>query len=162
MRRISAWILALAVVAGAAGSAVAYAHTSPGLPPDAGTPAAATSAVRQQPDRAPRPARPVTKVRWAPCPRHAHLEHGVCVVDVVHTVVLPAPPSPRAAPAAPATSTTAAAATAGTATASRGARATAATAARPGEDGEDGEPGERGGEHAGGEDGPAGHAGHDD
>ncbi len=155
MRRISAWILALAVVAGAAGSAVAYAHTSPGLPP-AGTPAAATGAVRQQPDRAPRPARPVTKVRWAPCPANAHLEHRVCVVDVVRTVVLPAPPAPQAAPAAPA-----APGTSSTTAASRAAPATAARTAAP--TGDDGEPGEReGGEHERGEDGPAGHAAHDD
>lgn len=100
MRRLSAWILALAVAAGATGSAVAYARTSPGLPPDTGAPAAATSAVRQQP-AATKPAQPRTVVRWAPCAPGTQLEHGTCVREVVRTVTLPASPAPPA-PAAPA------------------------------------------------------------
>jgi hypothetical protein len=38
---------------------------------------------------------PRTEVRWAPCRDGSRLERGVCVTDVVRTVVLPAPaPSP--------------------------------------------------------------------
>jgi uncharacterized membrane protein YgcG len=35
-----------------------------------------------------------TVVRWAPCTNGSHLEAGVCVTDVVHTVTLPAPAAP--------------------------------------------------------------------
>jgi len=159
MRRISAWILALAVVAGIAASAVAYARTSPGLPPAANTPAAATSGVRQQPSAAARPARPVTKVRWAPCPPGTRLEDGACVRQVVRTVALPAPPAPRtAAPAARPAPTTPSAPAAQPASAAPAAASSATTASARAGDRHDGE--HEDGGHL--EDGPGGHAEHDD
>jgi len=37
---------------------------------------------------------PAAVVKWAPCQAPSQLEDGVCVTDVVRTVVRPAPPAP--------------------------------------------------------------------
>jgi hypothetical protein len=97
MKPISVGILSAAAVAGLAGSTVAYAWASSGVD----TPAAVSStrpAGQSHPHA--QPVRQGTHFRWAPCVAPAHLENGVCVTDVVHTVVVPAPAAP-AAPAAP-------------------------------------------------------------
>jgi hypothetical protein len=163
MRRISAWILAIAVVAGVAASAVAYARTSPGLPHATSTPAAATSDARQQPTHAVKSQRPAaTKVRWAPCAPGTRLEGNVCVREVVHTVTLPAPPAPRTAPSsAPAPAAPASHPAAATPAAPAPAAPSASTATTaPTRDDHTGEhEREHEGEHEGGH---GDHAGHDD
>lgn len=48
-----------------------------------------------------------TRFRWAPCPQGSQLEAGVCVTDVVRTVVVPAAPVSVPAPGtAPVVATT--------------------------------------------------------
>jgi hypothetical protein len=101
MNRLSAGILSAAALAGLGGSTVAYAWASAGNDaPTVARPAArdqARPSVQHSTQKAP--------VRWAPCVAPAHLEQGVCVTDVVHTIVVPAPaaPSAPAVPAAPGT-----------------------------------------------------------
>lgn len=110
MKRLSVGILSAAALAGLAGSTVAYGWGSS----DAGTPAPVSSPRSSEGQHA-QVVRPATHFRWAPCVAPAHLEHGVCVTDVVRTVVVPAPAAP--APAVPAAPGTAPAATQGAATA---------------------------------------------
>ena len=128
MNRLSAGILSAAALAGLGGSTVAYAWASAGNDAPAVTRPAAQDKARPSTQHAPRKA----PVKWAPCVAPAHLEQGVCVTDVVHTVVVPAPaaPSAPAAPAAPGTPA---------AVARTGAPATAT--AEPGDDAGD-EPGD--------------------
>lgn len=104
IRRAPAGALSLVIVAtgavGLVGAVTAYRlalgdpdderHRQTGVPSVA--PAAATDT--------PTPAAP--KTRWAPCEPPAELEDGVCVTEVVRTVVVPAPSSAAARPAAPA------------------------------------------------------------
>ena len=101
MKRLSVGILSAAALAGLAGSTVAYGWGSAG----AGTPAPLSSSRSAERPHA-QVVRPGTHFRWAPCVAPAHLEHGVCVTDVVRTVVVPAPAAPAAAtPAAPSATT---------------------------------------------------------
>lgn len=130
MNRLSAGILSAAALAGLGGSTVAYAWASAGNDAPAVARPAAQDKGRPAAQHAPRKA----PVRWAPCVPPAHLEQGVCVTDVVHTVVVPAPASPPA-PAVPAAPGTPAA------VARTGAAAAAAAAAEPGDDAGD-EPGD--------------------
>lgn len=104
IRRAPAGALSLVIVTtgavGLVGAVTAYRlalgdpdderHRQTGVPSVA--PAAATDT--------PTPAAPRT--RWAPCEPPAELEDGVCVTEVVRTVVVPAPSSAAARPAAPA------------------------------------------------------------
>ena len=143
MKRLSVGILSAAALAGLAGSTVAYGWGSS----SAGTTAAVSSSRSAERPHA-QVVRPGTHFRWAPCVAPAHLEHGVCVTDVVRTVVVPAPAAPAAAtPAAPSATTQGATGPAGPA-------ATQEPAEEPGDDhaeepGEDHEePGDDDGDHA--------------
>ncbi|GAA2146835.1 hypothetical protein GCM10009844_23440 [Nocardioides koreensis] len=123
MKRLSAGILSAAALAGLAGSTVAYGWGSSG----AGSPAPVSSPRSTERPHA-QVVRPGSAFRWAPCRPPAHLEHGVCVTDVVRTVVVPAPAAP-AVPVAPGTATAQGAATAPSTPA-----AVAEAGAEPGED----------------------------
>lgn len=135
MKRLSVGILSAAALAGLAGSTVAYGWGSS----SAGTTAAVTPSGSAQRPHA-QVVRPGTHFRWAPCVAPAHLEHGVCVTDVVRTVVVPAPAA--ATPAAPA----APPATSQGATGAAGPAATQEPAEEPGDDQAE-EPGEDHDEH---------------
>ena len=90
MRSHSVGIVSVFLAIGLAGSAAAYRAASV----DTGDtrPKAAAAAPRA---KAPaQVVRPGSRFRWAPCAAGAHLEHGVCVTEVVRTVVVPAPPAP--------------------------------------------------------------------
>ena len=138
MKRLSVGILSAAALAGLAGSTVAYGWGSS----SAGTTAAVSSSRSAERPHA-QVVRPGTHFRWAPCVAPAHLEHGVCVTDVVRTVVVPAPAAPAAAtPAAPA----APPATSQDATGAAGPAATQEPAEEPGDDHAE-EPGEDHDEH---------------
>ena len=128
MNRLSAGILSAAALAGLGGSTVAYAWASAGNDAPAVARPAVQDRARPAAQHAPRKA----PVRWAPCVPPARLEQGVCVTDVVHTVVVPAPAAPPA-PAVPASPGTPAA------VARTGAPPTAAAAPR---DDAGGEPGD--------------------
>lgn len=96
MKPLSAGILSAAALAGLAGSTVAYAWSSGADSPPTVSPQRSVE----------HPHAPVVRsgapTRWAPCVAPAHLEHGVCVTDVVRTVVVPAP-TPATPVAPPAT-----------------------------------------------------------
>ena len=93
MKLIPSAVMSVAVLAGLAGSAVAYQAAS--APPDGRAPQQVVQVTPAEAAAAPAKER----VRFAPCKRSAHLEKGVCVTDVVRTVVLPAAPAAPAAPA---------------------------------------------------------------
>lgn len=135
MNRLSAGILSAAALAGLGGSTVAYAWASAGNDAPAVARPAAHDKARPSAQHAPRKA----PVRWAPCVPPAHLEQGVCVTDVVHTVVVPAPASPSApaVPAAPGTP----------ASVARTGAAPATATAEPGDDAGDDGAGDGDGDH---------------
>ncbi len=122
MKRLSVGILSAAALAGLAGSTVAYAWGSAGTD---GTAAVSRPAAQEQARPPARVVRPGAHVRWAPCVAPAHLERGVCVTDVVRTVVVPS----SAAPAAPSAGSAAPAAGSGA-----GPRGPSSDAAEPGDD----------------------------
>ena len=129
MKRLSAGILSAAALAGLAGSTAAYAWSSGADTPPTMSP--------QRP--AEHPHAPVVRsgapIRWAPCVAPAHLEQGVCVTDVVRTVVVPAP-TPATPVAPPVTAPVVA-----------GPDDTAATEEHADEPGEDPENGDDDGDH---------------
>lgn len=96
MKILSALLLALALVAGVTGSAMAYRHASA---PTALVAAPAPKAGAHRP--AAQVVRPGTRFKWAPCPAGSRLEGRACVTDVVRTVVIPAPAAPVVARTAP-------------------------------------------------------------
>jgi hypothetical protein len=77
MNLISAGITSAILAAGVVGSVAAYRNQA--------APASEVVPVR--------PAAQRTVVQWAPCQPPSRLENGVCVTDVVRTVVRPAPDS---------------------------------------------------------------------
>lgn len=91
MRTHSVGIVSVSLAIGLAGSAAAYRAASVDTP-DARPRAAAVTAPR--PEAPAQVVRPGSRFRWAPCAAGAHLENGVCVTEVVRTVVVPAPPAP--------------------------------------------------------------------
>jgi hypothetical protein len=108
MKLTAVALLTGAVVAGVSGSAVAYQAagggdaapelTSVSVPSSSASPSAEDA---QQVVRS----RKVAHKHFAPCKHAAHLEHGVCVTDVVRTVVVaPSPAATSSAPATPAPS----------------------------------------------------------
>ena len=95
MRSASALVGLAAVAAGTVGAAWAYDSAAPAEDP---VPVASPS----QPTVKAVAKRP--RLVWAPCRPPATLHRGVCVTDVVRTVVLPALPAPTAPPQNPAPS----------------------------------------------------------
>lgn len=87
------------LAAGVVGSVAAYRTQVE----DVGSVEGATTSA--QPTRSPARADPRVVVRWAPCPDGSRLEKGVCVSDVVRTVVIPTAPAPSSPPAPAPTST---------------------------------------------------------
>ncbi|HWJ82968.1 MAG TPA: hypothetical protein VNS55_12090 [Nocardioides sp.] len=94
MKLITTGVATVALAAGVAGSVAAYRTQS--AQDVAVTTPTSTSTDAAQPVASDPPRR---KVRWAPCPDGSKLEKGVCVTDVVRTVVVPAPAAPAPAPA---------------------------------------------------------------
>lgn len=98
MNPVTSLILSIALLLGGAGAVFAFesAANLESAVPAASAQAAPTTATaasharpaghRRSPHR--------TVVRWAPCANGSHVEAGVCVTDVVHTVTLPAPAAP--------------------------------------------------------------------
>lgn len=100
MKFISVCIMVTTLAAGLVGSAFAYQLASAD---NAGKSPASVSAA--QPPAGAQVVRPGTRFKWAPCRPNSRLEKGVCVTDVVRTVVIPGPvvqvaAAPAAAPAA--------------------------------------------------------------
>jgi len=98
MNPVTSLILSFALLLGGAGAVFAFESAA-----NLGSAAPAVSAQAAPTTTAPasdaRPGghhggRHRTVVRWAPCTNGSHLEAGVCVTDVVHTVTLPAPAAP--------------------------------------------------------------------
>jgi len=81
MKLITAGVTSAILVVGLAGSVAAY-RTQVGEAEPVARPTAVRS-VQKSPSEQP------STVRWAPCPDRARLERGVCVTDVVRTVVVP-------------------------------------------------------------------------
>src|SRR6478735_9305405 len=99
MKTHSVGIVSAFLAVGLAGSAAAYRAASTDTH-DTRPRAVAAAAPRPKPPA--QVVQPAPRFRWAPCAAGAHLEHGVCVTEVVRTVVEPAAPAP-AAPGQPAT-----------------------------------------------------------
>lgn len=79
--------LTASIALGAAGSVAVYRMVAG---PSVTTPALAQPSAEEAQEPAPAAAKVKPKVKWAPCQPPAVLEKGVCVTDVVKTVVLPA------------------------------------------------------------------------
>lgn len=100
MKFISVCIMVTTLAAGLVGSAFAYQLASAD---NAGK--SPTSVSAASPRAGAQVVRPGTRFKWAPCLPNSRLEKGVCVTDVVRTVVIPGPvvrvaAAPAAAPAA--------------------------------------------------------------
>jgi hypothetical protein len=94
MKNFSIGIASAFLAVGLAGSVAAY-RTAAGVgPEEPGRTAASTAAPAAQ------VVQPGTRFRWAPCPPPSHLEDGVCVTEVVRTVVVPPPAASQPGPAA--------------------------------------------------------------
>lgn len=94
MKFISAGILSAALATGLGGAVLTYQLASGDTPGEDLT----TSSAAAPPAKA-QVVAPGTRFRWAPCPAGSQLEAGVCVTDVVRTVVIPAPAAPVVAQA---------------------------------------------------------------
>lgn len=89
MKPFSTGLVTAALVVGLAGSVTAYRSAADGEAAATLVPSASTA-----PAPPSRPAREAG-VRWAPCTPPAELVRGVCVTEVVRTVVVPPSPSQR-------------------------------------------------------------------
>lgn len=89
MKPFSTGLVTAALVVGLAGSVTAYRSAADGEAATTLVPSASTA-----PAPPSRPAREAG-VRWAPCTPPAELVRGVCVTEVVRTVVVPPSPSQR-------------------------------------------------------------------
>ncbi|MCW2765171.1 MAG: hypothetical protein JWO11_1130 [Nocardioides sp.] len=102
MKLITVGLMSAALAAGSGASALTYQLASSVAAPATSVAQRApvlTSSV--EPVAAVQAVRPGTTFRWAPCRAPAQLERGVCVTDVVRTVVVSAPaPQPAAPPPA--------------------------------------------------------------
>lgn len=104
MKTHSVGIVSAFLAVGLAGSAAAYRAASVDTQ-DARPKAVVAAAPRPEPQA--QVVHPASRFRWAPCAAGAHLENGVCVTEVVRTVVVPSAPAPAvpgqpAAPSSPA------------------------------------------------------------
>ncbi|MEI2808989.1 MAG: hypothetical protein V9F00_01880 [Nocardioides sp.] len=89
MKRVSAVMASLAVIAGLFGAVAAYRFASAGSSVEQLVSANVTPSVA--PTEAAESAKPV--VKFKPCKKPAHREGKACVIDVVQDVVLPAAPA---------------------------------------------------------------------
>lgn len=92
--KLTSSLLAASLVVGLGGAVAAYRTTTADLPSLESPTALAVGGATSAP---PQVVRPGTRFRWAPCAEGATLEKGVCVRDVVQTIVIPAP-APAPAP----------------------------------------------------------------